>query len=80
MGLWEKMKEQEKIKKNMDMTRELKKEWNMKVTDFSFSSGPQGPEKFGETKNQKKNREHQDYSIPEINLMTENSPVDMTKL
>ena len=66
------MKGSEKIKLHLDLGRELRKLWNIRLC---ARNGPQSLEK--DTRrigNQKKNREHLNCSIVEIGLNTESKP------
>ena len=77
-----KLKEREKKDKNLDLTRELKKLWNMKVTilpiDWCFSYSHQMIIKgTGGLGNKKTSGDHSNYNIVEDSQNTEKSPGDL---
>ena len=60
-------REGEKIDKYLDLARELKKNWNMVMSvDGEFGTVARGLKKTGEFGNQRKNSDHPDYSIVNI--------------
>ena len=64
---WVKIKESKRIDKYLDLTRELKKLWNMKVTVISVVVGGKVLEKkSGGIGNQRKTQEHPNHSIAKI--------------
>ena len=73
-----KLKENKEIDKYLDLARELKKNWTMRVTVIPIAVGVlvtvlQGLEKkkTNGTENQRKTRNHLNYSIAEIGQNTE---------
>ena len=81
-----KIKESKKRDKYVDLAGELKKLWNMKVTDVlivinAFGTIPTGLVKTLEDfKNQRTSGDHPDYCIIKIGYNTEKSPGDLRKL
>ena len=62
------MKESEKIDKYLDFGRKLKKLWNMKVTVITIAVFTLATvfKSLEELKNERKNRDHRDSSIVEL--------------
>ena len=81
-----KNKRKRKKKKCSDFARELKKLLNMRVTVIPVVFGALGTVSKGLEKgtgineNQRKNRDHTNYSIVEIGQNTEKSPLDLRRL
>ena len=79
---WKKLKENEEKNKYLDLSRELKKLWIMKVTFIKNVIGALDTvtEKIGtgtrELGNNTTNGDHPNYSIAEIGQKTEMSPGD----
>ena len=79
-GHKEKIREIKKIVKYLDFARELKKLWNMKVRVISSEVGTQETvpknldKRLKGTEDQRKNREHLDYSTLKISLNTWKNP------
>ena len=72
-----KLKECEKRNKYLDLARELKKLWNMKVTIIPIVIGAKGPGGFG---GRQPNGDHPNKSIIENGLNSEKSPGDLRRL
>ena len=80
-----KLKESEKSDKYLDLARELKKLWNMKVTVIpivicAIGTVTKGLVQGLEDLEIKRRREHPNYNIIEIGHNTEKSPVDLRRL
>ena len=78
-----KLKESEKKDKYLDLVRELKKLWNMKVTIIPIVIGVLGTVTKGLLKgvgNKRTNGDHPNYCIIEIGQNTEKSPRDLKRL
>ena len=77
-----KLKECEKKDKYLDLARELKKLWNMKVTIIPIMIGAFGTVPKGLLKGLEdlKDGDHRNYSIVENGQNTENSPGDLRRL
>ena len=78
-----KLKESEKKDKYIDIARELKKMWNMKVTFTSIVTDTLGHRRINkETRrfgNKRTSEDHSFYSIFEIGHNTEKSPGDLKR-
>ena len=61
----QKLKESEDIDKYLDLARELKKLWNMRVMVVPIVSGELG-KMNGRTENRRKNQHHQDCNYVKI--------------
>ena len=78
-----KMKESEKVDKYLDLARELKKLWNMRVTVIPIVDSALGTVLKGLKKgleNQRKNRDNPYQSFVKIGQNIEKSPGDLKKL
>ena len=79
-----KLKEHEKRDKYLDLARELKKLWNMKVSIIPIVIGALGTVTkelvHGRLENKSTSRDHPNYSIIEIGQNTEKSPGDLKRL
>ena len=81
-----KIKEKETIDKYLYLAKELKKMWNMEVTEIpieveALRNGPQELwEGTGRIGNQGWNRDYLDYSIADIGQNTEKSPANLKRL
>ena len=73
------IKESEKRNKYLDLAREQKKMWNMKVTVITICSWCDwnGLQRIRRIGNQRKNRDYTDYSIFGIGQNTQKSPGDL---
>ena len=81
---WLKIKESEKTDKYLDLARGMKNLWNMRVTAIpmvvdALGTVHEGLEKNGETGKSKKNWDHKDVSIPEIDQNTKKSPGELRR-
>ena len=74
-----KLKECEKRDKYLNLARELKKLWNMKVTIIPIVIGDLGT-RTGGLGNNRTGEDRPNYSIVEINHNTEKSPGDLRRL
>ena len=75
-----KLKEGEKTDKCLDLAREWKKLWNMKVTFIPIVFGSLGTVPEILFVNKKKSGDHPNYCIIEIGQNTEKSPGDLRRL
>ena len=81
-----KIKESEKRDKYLDLARELKKLWNMKVTVISITVDVLGTilkrfvQETGRLGNRRTSKDDTDYSIIKIGQYTEKSPADLLSL
>ena len=79
------MKECEKKDKHLDLARDLKKLWNMKVTFIPIVIGALGTARriikgSGGLRNKRMIRDYSNYCIIEIIQNTEKSPKDLRRL
>ena len=79
------MKESVKMDKYLELARELKKLWNMKVKIISIVIGTLGSHQridkgTGGLGNKRTNGDHPNYCIIEIGQNTEKSPGDLRRL
>ena len=76
-----KINENEKKEKYFDFAKELRKLWNMKVTDTNCNwrvwNGSHGLRRVG---NRRTNRDHPNYTIAEIGQKTDKGPGDLLSL
>ena len=80
---WVKLKVREKKNKYLDLARELKKLWNMKVTNShrcAWYSHQRIGKRSGGNGNKRSSVEHPNYSTVKIGQNTEKSPGDLRRL
>ena len=81
-----KLKESEKKDKYLDLARELKKPWNMKVIEIPIAVGAywNNPQRTGKGTrrlgNKRKSGHHPDYSFIKIGQNIDQSPGDLRRL